>query len=83
MVRNHLVATNLTYIRKAIMNKIEGWAWRTLSLAGCLTLIQSVLTFLLPYSMASISIPIALIHKIEKDVRIFLWGTFLIGESCI
>lgn len=57
-----------------IQNKLASWKARTLSRAGRLTLIKSVLNSLLVYYMSLFKMPKAIAHKIVNLQRKFFWG---------
>ena len=45
-----------------------------MSLAGRSILIRSVLLALPLYTIAYVHVPLLVLHKIEKEIRAFLWG---------
>ncbi|KAA3488057.1 RNA-directed DNA polymerase (Reverse transcriptase) [Gossypium australe] len=58
----------------SILNKLQNWDARKLSLAGRITLAQSVLLAIPSYFMQSLVIPKGVCDEIEMIVRQFIWG---------
>ena len=56
------------------MAKMESWKWRTLSFAGRLTLLQSVLFSTPTHCLSLVNVSNFLLTNIEKEFRTFLWG---------
>ena len=54
--------------------RLAGWKVNQLSLAGRITLCQSVLSALPTYSMQSAKIPIGTCDNIESFCKGFIWG---------
>lgn len=59
--------------------RIEGWKAKLLSFMGNVTLLKSVLTSILIYSLASDVVPLLVIDRIEQLLANFLWNVK--GES--
>lgn len=62
--------------------RLEGWRAKYLSLAGKITLAQSVLTTIPFYTMQSTLLPVGVCDIIDKKVRNFIWGSND-GERCM
>ncbi|CAN1162506.1 Putative ribonuclease H protein At1g65750 [Linum perenne] len=69
--------TTRTYqsILDRIDNKLSGWKAKTLSLAGRVTLAQSVLAAIPAYVMQTAVIPSTTYEEIDRRIRNFVWGT--------
>ncbi|KAL6199672.1 hypothetical protein ACLB2K_029455 [Fragaria x ananassa] len=61
-------------ILEKIQNKLSGWSSKTLSMAGRLTLVQSVTASIPIYAMQTAKLPLSLCESIDKANRNFLWG---------
>lgn len=59
--------------------RIEGWKAKLISFIGNVTLLKSVLTSILIYSLASDVVPLLVIDRIEQLLANFLWNVK--GES--
>ncbi|CAN1126042.1 Putative ribonuclease H protein At1g65750 [Linum perenne] len=62
-------------ITDRISNKLSGWKAKSLSLAGRVTLAQSVLAAILAFVMQTAVIPITTCEAIDRLVRNFVWGS--------
>ncbi|XP_019167321.1 PREDICTED: uncharacterized protein LOC109163057 [Ipomoea nil] len=62
-------------VLERIQSRLAGWKSRTLSFAGRITLVQSVLISIPFYYMQTILLPTGVISNIEKLIRGFLWGS--------
>ncbi|KAA3488495.1 Retrovirus-related Pol polyprotein LINE-1 [Gossypium australe] len=73
----HEKVTNntLRFVMDKVCSKLCSWYARQLSLAGRITLVQSVLLSIPSYFMQSMMIPKGLCDEIEVMVRQFIWGT--------
>ncbi|PKA58228.1 Putative ribonuclease H protein [Apostasia shenzhenica] len=65
---------DFTDLLAKIRNRIHSWGTRQLSLAGRLTLINSVLSSTPVYILSHIFVPCSVLDCIEKLLRSFLWG---------
>ncbi|PKA62730.1 putative mitochondrial protein [Apostasia shenzhenica] len=65
---------DFTDLLAKIRNHIHSWGTRQLSLAGRLTLINSVLSSTPVYILSHIFVPCSVLDCIEKLLRSFLWG---------
>ncbi|CAN1153186.1 LINE-1 retrotransposable element ORF2 protein [Linum perenne] len=63
-----------SYILERIDKKLDGWKRNTLSLAGCVTLAQSVLNSLPSYAMQTVALPASILNAIDCRIRRFVWG---------
>ncbi|GMI83605.1 hypothetical protein HRI_002029800 [Hibiscus trionum] len=66
---------DFNFILDKIKAKLNGWASRTLSLAGRVTLAKSVLAAIPVYFMQTCSLPKRVFSEIEKIMRQFIWGS--------
>lgn len=66
-----------------IMARLSSWSASYLSMAGCLTLINSLLCAMPVYLMTNCAIPVGIFNSIEKLCRSFLWGALLNRRSYI
>lgn len=57
-----------------IDNTLLGWRSKLLSFAGKITLIKSVILSIPTYYLAGCKLPMAVINKIERLIRNFLWS---------
>ncbi|PKA60583.1 Putative ribonuclease H protein [Apostasia shenzhenica] len=65
---------DFTDLLAKIRNRIHSWGTRQLSLAGRLTLINSVLSSTPVYILSHIFVPCSVLDCIEKLLRSFFWG---------
>ncbi|CAN1789663.1 Putative ribonuclease H protein At1g65750 [Linum perenne] len=56
-------------------SKLSGWKCRSLSLAGRVTLAQSVLAAIPAYAMQTSLLPVDTCKEIDKRIRNFVWGS--------
>ncbi|CAN1824009.1 Putative ribonuclease H protein At1g65750 [Linum perenne] len=63
-----------SYIIERIDKKLDGWKRNTLSLAGRVTLAQSVLNSLPSYAMQTAALPASILNAIDCRIRRFVWG---------
>ncbi|GKV09171.1 hypothetical protein SLEP1_g20713 [Rubroshorea leprosula] len=59
---------------ESVRKKLASWKGRYLSMGGCITLINSVLSSLSVFLMSVYVIPKGIIHSIDKLHKSFLWG---------
>ncbi|CAN1181294.1 Putative ribonuclease H protein At1g65750 [Linum perenne] len=73
----HERVTSHTYqdILDRIDKKLAGWKVKTLSLAGRVTLAQSVLAAIPAYAMQTSVLPVNTCEEIDRRIRNFVWGT--------
>ncbi|CAN1137716.1 Putative ribonuclease H protein At1g65750 [Linum perenne] len=55
--------------------KLDGWKRNSLSLAGRVTLAQSVLNALPSYAMQTSTLPASILSTIDSKIRSFIWGS--------
>ncbi|XP_048604784.1 uncharacterized protein LOC125582236 [Brassica napus] len=72
LTKNMTVLDYLPLIEK-IRKRIGSWTGRFLSYAGCLQLIQSVITSLANFWMAAFKLPSSCLKEIERLCSAFLW----------
>ncbi|KAL4300373.1 hypothetical protein AHAS_Ahas17G0194400 [Arachis hypogaea] len=65
---------NFKDILERVHNKLKRWKSKCLSLAGRLTLAQSVLSLALNFSMQHERVPRGICLEVEKPQRSFIWG---------
>ena len=72
----HGRVTKQTYseVLEKVQSRLSGWKAKNLSLAGRVTLRNSVTSSLPLYTMKSTKLPLAICENIEKLNRQFLWG---------
>lgn len=72
----HSRVTKATYqdILDKVQQRLSGWNAKHLSLAGRITLAQSVLQALPIYAMQSTKIPTSVLTKIEQSCKHFIWS---------
>ncbi|KAH1064245.1 hypothetical protein J1N35_029232 [Gossypium stocksii] len=75
LFHDNVTNSSLWFVVHKVQSKLQGWDVRSLSLAGKVTLAQSVLLTILKYFMQSILIPKGLCEKIERMVCQFVWGS--------
>lgn len=61
------------YLVEKVRKKLDWWKAKLLSFAGRITLIQSVLSSISIYTLASSYVPITIIKRMEKLISNFLW----------
>jgi hypothetical protein len=57
-----------------VLSKIEGWRAKTLSQAGRLVLIKSVVAALPSYAMSTFLLPLSFSNKLDRIFKNFWWG---------
>jgi hypothetical protein len=57
-----------------VQKRLAAWKSNTLSMAGRLTLLQSVTAAIPIYTMQSAQLPVATCERLDKLNRDFLWG---------
>lgn len=79
----HSRVTNKTYqvLVDRVMSRLCSWHAKSLSFAGQLTLLRSVLVAIPQYTMQSTKIPKASLENIEKLSRNFLWVVRLMRRN--
>lgn len=55
-------------------NRLEGWKAKYLSMAGRVTMAQSVLSTIPYYAMQTTLFPVGICENIDKRIRGFIWG---------
>ncbi|CAN1163715.1 Putative ribonuclease H protein At1g65750 [Linum perenne] len=73
----HERTTRFTYqeIIDRLDQRLSGWKARSLSLAGRVTLAQSILTAIPAYAMQTSVLPASTCEAIDKRIRDFVWGS--------
>ncbi|CAL1366122.1 unnamed protein product [Linum trigynum] len=67
--------TTFKYILEKIDRKLTAWKAKTLSLAGRVTLAQSVLNAIPTYAMQTSMLPVSICDDIDRRIRRFVWGS--------
>ncbi|KAH9671615.1 putative ribonuclease H protein [Citrus sinensis] len=72
----HSRVTKATYqgILDKVQQRLSGWNAKHLSLAGRITLVQSVIQALPVYAMQSTKITVSVLTKIEQSCKHFIWS---------
>lgn len=81
LFHNRVCVNTFHFIIEKVLNRLNGWDVRKLSLAGRLTLVKFVLLTIPNYFMSTASIPISICKEIEKMARGFLWGSSSSGRK--
>ncbi|KAH1089306.1 hypothetical protein J1N35_016563, partial [Gossypium stocksii] len=90
LLHQRVTSGTLQLVVEKVRGKLQSWEVKKLSLAGCITLAQSVLLSIPSYFMQTMMIPKKIRVEIEKIVRQFIWGSFerkrkmaLVGQDSI
>lgn len=70
---NKLKISNYFRLLDKSMDRLKGWQAKLLNMTGRCTLSKSVFTYPL-YNMQTNVLPVAVINRIEKSCRKFLWN---------
>ncbi|KAF7844636.1 putative RNA-directed DNA polymerase [Senna tora] len=63
-----------SFIVDKVQNRLSSWKSSSLSLAGRVTLVQSVTSAIPSYVMQTVELPVTVCNEIEKANRKFIWG---------
>ncbi|KAF7841372.1 ribonuclease H [Senna tora] len=63
------------FIVDKVRNRLASWKCNSLSLAGRITMVQSVASAIPNYAMQTASLPIRVCNDVEKLNRDFIWGS--------
>ncbi|KAA3475886.1 RNA-directed DNA polymerase (Reverse transcriptase) [Gossypium australe] len=74
LLHDRVTKNTLNFVVDKIRRKLQSWDARKLSIAGRITLAQSVLLSIPSYFMQTMMIPKGVCENIEKIVRHFIWG---------
>ncbi|KAH1040733.1 hypothetical protein J1N35_042476 [Gossypium stocksii] len=74
LLHNRVTKSTFSFVIDNIRRKLNNWDARKLSIAGRITLAQSVLLSIPNYFMQSMLIPKGVCAKVERLVRQFVWG---------
>ncbi|XP_028775264.1 uncharacterized protein LOC114732140 [Neltuma alba] len=74
LLHKRITKDTYRYIEDSINKKLSGWKAKSLSLAGRITLAQSVLSTIPFFAMQTTKLPAATCHRIETLIRNFIWG---------
>ncbi|PKA59073.1 Putative ribonuclease H protein [Apostasia shenzhenica] len=74
LISRRPVKADFQHIIDSVRNRISSWGTRYLSLAGRVTLINSVLTSIPIFSLSHTFVPSNVMAEIEKLIRRFLWS---------
>ncbi|KAA3485757.1 reverse transcriptase [Gossypium australe] len=75
LLHDRITKSSFNFVIDKVRNKLQNWDARKLSLAGRITLAQSVLLAIPSYLMQSLVIPKGVCDEIEMIVRQFIWGS--------
>ncbi|KAL4279829.1 hypothetical protein GQ457_03G024220 [Hibiscus cannabinus] len=75
LLHKRVTRATYAYLLDKMRARLSGWAARTISLAGRITLAKSVLQAIPSYVMQTTWIPKSLCADMEKLIRRFLWGS--------
>ncbi|KAA3488041.1 LINE-type retrotransposon LIb DNA [Gossypium australe] len=74
LLHDRVTKSTLNFVIEKVRSKLQKWEARKLSLAGRITLAQSVLLTIPSYFMQSLAIPKGVCDELEKIARQFIWG---------
>ncbi|KAA3474835.1 GTP cyclohydrolase 1-like [Gossypium australe] len=74
LLHNRVTRSTLKFVIDKVKSKLQNWDARKLSLAGRVTLAQSVLLAIPSYFMQTMAIPKGVCDEIERIARQFIWG---------
>ncbi|GMJ03912.1 hypothetical protein HRI_004060400 [Hibiscus trionum] len=75
VINRRTKCSDYDFILDKIKSRLSGWAARTLSLAGRITLAKSVIQAIPVYFMQATLLPKTVCLTIEKLIRQFIWGS--------
>ncbi|KAA3486170.1 reverse transcriptase [Gossypium australe] len=75
LLHDRVTKSTLNFVIDKVRSKLQNWDARKLSLAGRITLAQSVLLAIPSYFMQSLVIPKGVCDEIERIARQFIWGS--------
>ncbi|PKA64794.1 Putative ribonuclease H protein [Apostasia shenzhenica] len=81
LISRRLVKVDFQHIIESVRGRISSWGTRHLSLAGRVTLINSVLTSIPIFSLSHTFVPDNVLVEIEKLIRRFLWSGNLTSNA--
>ena len=61
------------FLKKKVMDRLEGWMEKTISKAGRTTLVKSVIQSIPVYSMSTYKLPVSFYRGLDKMARRFWW----------
>ncbi|XP_028804491.1 uncharacterized protein LOC114759480 [Neltuma alba] len=74
LLQDFCVSSGHKYIIDKVQHKLSGWKASSLSLAGRITLAQSVLSSIPLYTMQTTRLPASICDKLQLLTRKFIWG---------
>ncbi|KAA3466349.1 reverse transcriptase [Gossypium australe] len=74
LLHDRVTKSTLNFVIEKVKRKVQNWDARKLSLAGCITLAQSVLLAITSYFMQTLAILKGVCEEIERIARQFIWG---------
>ncbi|XVE72950.1 hypothetical protein DITRI_Ditri11bG0078600 [Diplodiscus trichospermus] len=74
VINGRAIYRSFHYILDKIKKKLSGWMASTLTFAGRITLVKSVLNTIPFFVMQTLKMPVALCQEIDKICRCFIWG---------
>ncbi|GMI91176.1 hypothetical protein like AT3G24255 [Hibiscus trionum] len=75
VIHQRLRCSDFDFILDKIKARLNGWAARTLSIAGRITLAKSVISAIPVYFMQTMILPKKVCNDIEGLIRRFIWGS--------
>ncbi|KAK1441004.1 hypothetical protein QVD17_06840 [Tagetes erecta] len=80
LVSSRLLQSDCVVLTEKMDSRIEDWKNKSLSYAGRLQLIRSVLSSLFVYWASVLVLPMSTISELERKMRSFLWGKSVHGK---
>ncbi|GMI80336.1 hypothetical protein HRI_001702900 [Hibiscus trionum] len=74
LLHKRVTKASYQYVVQRVRDKLSGWSAKSMSLAGRITLANSVLSSILFYVMQSTLLPKGTCQEIEQLIRSFIWG---------
>lgn len=75
ILHSRVSVNTFEFIINKVRQKHTGWQVSKLSMAGCITLVRSVLLMIPNYFMFTVRIPISVCNEIERLAHNFIWGS--------
>lgn len=68
---------SFAFLKKKVVERLEGWMTRTISKAGRSTLVKSVIQSIPVYTMSTYKLPKTFCQSLDKMMRKFWWKPVL------
>ncbi|CAN1147350.1 Putative ribonuclease H protein At1g65750 [Linum perenne] len=75
MLHSRVLISSYQYILDRMDQRLSGWKTRSLTLAGRVTMAQSVLAAIPVYAMQTTVLPATVCEEIDKRIQNFVWGS--------